>query len=229
MEKRAGWRWPLPARFMLFLGLFALGTGLLGAQGLRWGQAVLGGFDMGALVFIASLWPLSRDTAPDQMRRHARQNDVNRFAVLVISAMIMLVIVTALFVDLPHARGDTGYVKGAALVLIIASLVIAWLFSNLIYTLHYAHIYFGAKQGGGLRFPQSDDDPDKDKTSPASAHCPNFWDFFYFALTIGMAFATSDVEITSPRLRRVVTVHGALAFFYNLVVLAFTINVTAGS
>ncbi|WDF72354.1 DUF1345 domain-containing protein [Novosphingobium sp. KACC 22771] len=225
MEKRAGLRWPLPARFLLFLGLFAAATGLLGAQGLRWGQAVLGGFDTGALVFIASLWPLSRDTAPDQMRRHARQNDVNRFAVLVISAMIMLVIVTALFVDLPHARDDTGYAKGAALVLIIASLVIAWLFSNLIYTLHYAHIYFAAKQGGGLRFPG----PDDDNSPSGSLHCPNFWDFFYFALTIGMAFATSDVEITSPRLRRVATVHGALAFFYNLVVLAFTINVTAGS
>lgn len=44
-----------------------------------------------------------------------------------------------------------------------------------------------------------------------------------------MAFATSDVEITTQRMRRVATVHGALAFFYNLIVLAFTINVTAGS
>lgn len=225
MKKRAGLRWPLPARFSLFLALFALGTGLLGVQGLRWGQAVLGGFDVGALVFIASLWPLSRDYTPEQMRLHARQNDANRFAVLVISAMFMLVIVTALFVDLPHARSDTGYAKGAALVLILASLVIAWLFSNLIYTLHYAHLYYGAEHEGGLRFPS----PDPANSTRPTAHCPNFWDFFYFALTIGMAFATSDVEITSPRLRRVATVHGALAFFYNLVVLAFTINVTAGS
>ncbi|NOW45047.1 putative membrane protein [Novosphingobium sp. SG751A] len=225
MKKRAGLRWPLPARFSLFLALFALGTGLLGFNGLRWGQAVLGGFDLGALVFITSLWPLSRDNTPGQMRLHARQNDANRFAVLVISTMIMLVIVTALFVDLPHARSDNGYAKGVALVLILASLVLAWLFSNLIYALHYAHIYYGAEHEGGLRFPV----PDQDGSAPASSHCPNFWDFFYFALTIGMAFATSDVEITSPRLRRVATVHGALAFFYNLVVLAFTINVTAGS
>lgn len=221
MKERAGRRWILPARFLLFLGLFALGTAGLAFEGLRWGQAVLGGFDLGALVFIASLWTLCRDSTHAQMRLHARQNDANRFAVLVISTMIMLVIVTALFVDLPHARGDSGYIKGAALILILASLVVAWLFSNLIYALHYAHIYYGGAKEGGLRFPAPDDaDP---------AHCPNFWDFFYFSLTIGMAFATSDVEITSPRLRRVATVHGALAFFYNLVVLAFTINVTAGS
>jgi hypothetical protein len=52
-------------------GLFALGTGLLATEGLRWGQAVLGGFDLGALVFIASLWPLSRDNSHAQMRLHA--------------------------------------------------------------------------------------------------------------------------------------------------------------
>lgn len=221
MMKRAGLRWLLPARFSLFLGLFALGTLLLTVEGTRWGQAVLGGFDLGALVFIASLWSLSRDNTHAQMRLHARQNDANRLAVLVISAMIMLVIVTALFVDLPHARSDTGYAKGVALILILASLVLAWLFSNLIYALHYAHIYYGGDRETGLRFPSPEH-----ATLP---HCPNFWDFFYFSLTIGMAFATSDVTITSQRLRRVATVHGALAFFYNLVVLAFTINVTAGS
>jgi uncharacterized membrane protein len=44
---------------------------------------------------------------------------------------------------------------------------------------------------------------------------------------MGMAFATSDVAITEPRIRRFATLHGAAAFFYNLIVLAFTINVTA--
>jgi len=58
---------------------------------------------------------------------------------------------------------------------------------------------------------------------------PCFWDFAYFATTIGMAFATSDVEITRADIRRIATLHGVIAFFYNLIVLAFTINVTAGS
>ena len=57
---------------------------------------------------------------------------------------------------------------------------------------------------------------------------PEFSDFFYFSFVIGMTFQVSDVEITLPRLRRIVTVHAILAFFFNLGVVALTINVLAG-
>ena len=50
-------------------------------------------------------------------------------------------------------------------------------------------------------------------------------DFAYFAFTLGVAVQTSDVQITSPHLRRLVTVHCVIGFFFNLGVLALTINV----
>jgi uncharacterized membrane protein len=155
------------------------------------------------------------------MRRHARENDTNRLGVLAITSLLMVVIVTALFVDLPHARAAQGWAKGAGLGMILGSLVVAWLFSNLVYALHYAHLYYRDEGEGGLNFPESHEG------TPAPPPC--FWDFAYFAMTIGMAFATSDVEITRGDIRRIATLHGVAAFFYNLIVLAFTINVTAGS
>jgi len=201
--------------------VLVLATPLLGVAGVRWGQAVLGGFDASALVFIASLWPLSRDRTAGEMRRHARENDTNRLGVLAITSLLMVVIVTALFVDLPYARAAQGMAKGMALVLTLASLVIAWLFSNFVYALHYAHLYYRDDGEGGLNFPEP--------RSGVQAPPPCFWDFAYFSTTIGMAFATSDVEITRADIRRIATLHGVAAFFYNLIVLAFTINVTAGS
>lgn len=217
-------RWILPPRFLAFLAAFAgLAPLLAVAGGWRWGQAVLGGFDGAALVFIASLWPLSRDKTAAQMRRHAIENDANRLGVLVITSLLMLVIVTALFIDLPYARTAQGAAKGAALILILGSLVLAWFFSNLVYALHYAHLYYTGAEAGGLNFPEHRDAP----TDPR--YCPTFWDFAYFATAIGMAFAVSDVEVTDGAIRRIVTLHGIAAFFYNLIVLAFTINVTAGS
>lgn len=219
LRARTGAGWAFPPRFVLFLAV-ALATGaLLLELSLRWSQAVLGAFDVAALLFAGSMWGLTRDDTPAQMRVDAQANDSNRFGVLVITTLVMLVIVTAVAVELPEARKLSGTAHIAALLLVLSSLVIAWLFSNLIFALHYAHMFYREDGVGGLTFPHAGEDP----------HCPDYGDFIYFALTIGMAFATSDVEICRPDIRRTVALHSAIAFFYNLVVLAFTINVTASS
>ena len=91
-------------------------------------------------------------------------------------------------------------------------LVLAWLFSNTVYALHYAHLAYGdAAKCNGLSFPGTDE--------------PLYWDFVYFAFTLGMTFQTSDVTISDQSLRRVVTLHSLAAFAFNIGVLAFTINV----
>jgi uncharacterized membrane protein len=211
----------LPRRFTAFLAIFVVATLALAAARIPWSQALLTGFDAAALAFIASLWPLTRDHSATQIRRHAIENDANRLGVLVITSLVMLVITTALFIAIPDARTATGTARAAHLLLVLGSLIIAWLFSNLVYALHYAHMYYTGVDGG-LNFPEQRDAPIDRQ------HCPDFWDFAYYATTIGMAFATSDIEVTQPAIRRVTMAHGIAAFFYNLIVLAFTINVTAG-
>jgi uncharacterized membrane protein len=102
-------------------------------------------------------------------------------------------------------------------VLVIGTLALCWLFSNLVYALHYAHLYYRAGRGGdagGLTFPGTDE--------------PDYGDFVYFAFCLGMTFQTSDVTITDGGTRRVVTLHCLAAFVFNLGVIAFTINVLGG-
>ena len=109
------------------------------------------------------------------------------------------------------------------LALIVATLILAWLFSNLVYTFHYAYLFYrsgdgtgrGGKDNGGLDFPQRKE--------------PDYWDIGYFAFTLGMTFQTSDVQITDPRIRKVALFHSLAAFLFNLGILAFTINVLGGS
>ena len=64
---------------------------------------------------------------------------------------------------------------------------------NTVYALHYAHLVYMHPDAGcvGLRFPRT-------------TH-PVYWDFVYFAFTCGMAFATSDVEVTETHMRKIVT------------------------
>jgi uncharacterized membrane protein len=196
-----------PARFLLFLLLLVAGIGAAW-QMAEWRRAVMLGFDGAALVFLLSCAPLLRSSKPAEMRRQARENGANRALLLVVTA----VVTTAVLVTVAAELGSAA--EGASPLLIMGTVVIAWLFGNAMFTLHYAHLYYlegTAGDHGGLAFP-------------ATAE-PGYWDFVYYAFTIGMTFQTSDVTIESGRMRRATTGHGLIAFFYNLGILAFTINV----
>ncbi len=57
----------------------------------------------------------------------------------------------------------------------------------------------------------------------------DYWDCVHFAVVIGVASQTADIALTSQRMRRIGTVHGVVAFSFNTVTLALTINILAGS
>ena len=67
---------------------------------------------------------------------------------------------------------------------------------------------------GGLTFP--------------GAGAPHYWDFLYFSFVIGMTCQVSDVQVTSRPMRALVLWHGLLAFVFNTIVLALSINIVAG-
>lgn len=198
----------LPWRYGMFLALLSVVAPI--ALVLPWHEAAMAGFDVAVLGFILSLVPLI-DDQPDQMRRNAAANDANRGVMLLITAVVTLVILIAVGV----AVGQKGGPSPALIALLLATLTLAWLFSNMVYAVHYAHIYYlPGPEGGdcnGLDFPGDGE--------------PGYWDFIYFAFTLGMTFQTSDVQIQSSAMRRAALAHSLAAFIFNLGVLAFTINV----
>ena len=56
---------------------------------------------------------------------------------------------------------------------------------------------------------------------------PDYWDFLHFSVVIGVASQTADVAFTAKSLRRIGTAHGVVAFVFNTVILALTINIAA--
>jgi uncharacterized membrane protein len=170
--------------------------------------ALMAGFNVAAVLFLfwVSRLLATRDAAV--MRAHARDNDANRTFLLLITFMVMVVLFIAIAAE---AVGKDP--QPLTKVLIIITLIVSWMFSNVVYALHYAHLAYGDDTNGvrGLRFEGTDE--------------PVYEDFLYFAFTIGMTFQTSDVAITDRHIRRIVTLHSIAAFVFNLGVLAFTINV----
>lgn len=199
-----------PWRFMAFL--LVLIAGIL--PGWAWlGTVPLGiiaAFDLAAAIFLGLCWSLLRIDDPPRIERIAERNDANRTFLLVITLIVMAVLLIA--VGAETVGRHTGTLDKA---LIIVTLIIAWLFSNTVYALHYAHMAYARPGLGcrGFRFPGTAE--------------PVYWDFVYFAFTCGMAFATSDVEVTDQRVRKVVTFHCLAAFAFNIGVLAFTVNLLA--
>lgn len=205
-------RLPYP-RLLLFLAILLLAVPAALA-GLQWHDATVGAFDLAAGAFLASLVPLWSRGTPERLRAGAARDGGGRLLLPVIAPPVVAVILVALALVM-RARTALGPVD---LVLVLITLVLAWGFVNAVFALHYAHRFYepaaGGGDAGGLEFP----------ATPR----PGFADFCYFSFVVGMTFQVSDVAISATRLRTVAMVHGMLAFFYNLGVLALVINVIAG-
>lgn len=213
--------WLAPPRFVLFLTLLVGGTAGWHALGHGLADAIDLGFDGAAVVFLVSLLPLllvRGDTA--SMRRQAVRNDANRLLVLSITTLLTVVIMAAIAGELPHVAHPGPGGGHGALIKLIGTLVLTWLFANVVYALHYAHLFYTAgdvpgEDICGLDFPGHED--------------PDYLDFVYFAFTLGMTFQTADVNITGRAIRRIAVLHGFAAFVYNIGVIAFTINAIGGA
>ena len=105
------------------------------------------------------------------------------------------------------------------LLLVAITLFVSWLMTHTTFAFRYAHEFYEVDPGGsgisgGLEFP--------------GEKRPDYLDFMYFALVLGMTFQVSDVQITARKFRRLAAAHGLLGFLYNAIIVALTVNLAAG-
>jgi uncharacterized membrane protein len=150
---------------------------------------------------------------PDSMAE-----DEGRTTLLLFAVIAALAALGAIVLELGPVKSMAGFDKGAHLTLVAGTVLSAWAFIHVSFALHYAGSYFRkAETGapvGGLAFPSCD--------------APGWPEFVYQAFVVGCAFATADVNVTASAMRGVVLVQGVVAFIFNTVILALTINIAAG-
>jgi len=182
---------------------------------------VLLGWDVSVFAFLTLIVLMIVRSTHDSMRRRAAIQDPGRTAILVAITAGTLVSILALVFIQKSLKGSVGGDPGALLGLIGGTILLSWLLAHIVFTLHYAHAYYGPSADendadglvGGLEFP--------------SEEHPDYWDFMYFSFVIGMTCQVSDVEVSDRGIRRLALVHGVLSFFFNTIILALTINVIA--
>jgi len=197
--------WP----FLVF-SFIAVTGGVLACPSLGTARGIMAAFDAAALAFLISCVPLFRHE-PREMRELAKRNDANRGFLLLLAAVVTGVIMIVVGSELVHKGGP----QELDVILVIVTLCLTWLFSTLVYALHYAHIFYtrdpDGGDSGGVCFPGTEE--------------PDYWDFAYFSSCLAMTFQTSDVNIQSGTYRRTVMFHTLGAFIFNIGVIAFSINI----
>jgi uncharacterized membrane protein len=184
------------------------------------GTRLLAAFDLAALAFLGAVWIMMAGATTADMRRRSQIEDEGRYVVLALSAATAVAILLAIASELHDIRDQPAAGTGLRVTLAAVTILLAWFFMNTIFALHYAHFFYGdsdasaGAEARGLDFPGRAE--------------PDYWDFLYFSFVIGMTFQVSDVQIENHRLRRIALAHGVLAFLFNVVVLALTINIIAG-
>ena len=226
---------PLPATARVFAAhprsLAAAGAGaatflvlLFRRQGLA--EHLVLAWDVGALVLLVLMGLLFLDEPGDatMAANAARQQDGEWviFSVTVAGAAVSFVALSSV---LGTVKGEAPGQRSFHVALVAGTLLLSWLVTHVVFAVRYAHEYYtatpgstqpianGSKVDGGLEFPGDD--------------TPDYWDFIYFGIVLGMTFQVSDVQITSRKLRRLATVHGLIGFLFNTVIVALTVNIAA--
>lgn len=165
-------------------------------------------------ILIVAWIPMLRSTpASTRARALARSDDPGGIGILMvfIAAGLASLLGAIAIIALPMATGS-GLLNRLELVQALVAVAAGWLLMHTAFALHYACLYWGDPEPGGLLFPG---DP------------PDDLDFAYFAFGVGMTFQVSDVTTTSSTMRRTVLMHSLLSFIYNSAILALTINLLA--
>ncbi|MDI9313600.1 MAG: DUF1345 domain-containing protein [Hydrotalea sp.] len=211
----------LRARPTLFLSVLA-GVILFFFQPATWhwqlATRMLVAWDTSLLFYLLIVgWVMFRGTT-ESIRRRAALQDEGRNIFLLLTTGAAVASLVAIIAELAIAKELNGGDRLLHVLLAATTVVLSWIFMQTMFALHYAHDYYMAMDREaihGLEFP-------------GHPRTPDYWDFIYFSFVIGAAAQTADVKVTSHLMRRTVTLHCVIVFFFNTAIIALTINIAAG-
>jgi uncharacterized membrane protein len=186
-------------------------AGLAVGEGASWSVAALCATDVAALVFVSWVWLTVARADASATARLARAEDASRAAaesVLIGAGGASLL---AVAFTLGQASRAQAPARGLLTGLTLASVALAWSSVHTVYALRYARSYYSPPDGG-IDF--HDERPD-------------YLDFAYLALTIGMTFQVSDTDLTGKRVRRIALHHALTSYVFGTVIVAITVSSVA--
>jgi len=182
-------------------------------------QAILA-WDIGVSVYLLLAYALFFTvTDPRLMAANAEAQEEGEWTIFWLEVAAVTASFAAIVSEFAAIKEASGAFKALHVALVAVTLFFSWLMTHTSFAYRYAHEYYKISADGvgyrrGLDFPREEH--------------PDYLDFCYFALVLGMTFQVSDVQVTDRHLRRLATAHGLLGFLFNTIILALTVNLAAG-
>jgi uncharacterized membrane protein len=180
-----------------------------------WGLAAVAGWDVAALAFLTSVWPIIVRADGSHAAQLAKREDETRGSATVLLVVASVASLLGVGFAITLARGQSGPFQGLLITAAVLTVVLSWTVVNTVFTLRYADLHFGSD--AGIAFGNSD-----------GAEDPTFRDFAYVAFTIGMCYQVSDTTVRDRQIRRTVLSHALLSYLFGAVIVGGSVNLIAG-
>jgi uncharacterized membrane protein len=196
----------------------AVGLILVFAVPAHWGwiARVLAGWNGAIFILVPLTYLWMRKLDAKALRAKYVEEDPTAPVILIVTVIGALLSVLAIIALLSTAKQVPPGVRAAHFLIACLTIVNSWALVHTMFTIRYADMFYSVL----------DSDPPP-LSFPDTAE-PLFWDFLYFSFTIGVACQTADVSTRQTDMRRMVTIHALISFVFNLAILGFAINVSAG-
>jgi uncharacterized membrane protein len=174
----------------------------------------------GAICFLGLVVMMMCHATPQKTRYRAQQQEAQHLAVFLVVVVTACTSIFAIGLMQANNQDTVTLPSNLEAALSFLAVVCSWFLTHTMFALHYATCYYrpdfsNSETGytGGLGFP-GDSEPD-------------YWDFMYYAFTLGMTAQTSDVSVPSGFLRQLTIGHGIVSFFFYMVILASSVNIAS--
>jgi uncharacterized membrane protein len=175
----------------------------------------LAAWNITVILLLSVIFLLVTRATSQQLEERYREDDPTAPVILVVVIIAAILSVAAIVAFLTTLKQVDASQKTAHILLATLTIVDSWTLVPTIYALHYADLYYSAP-------------PERRPLSFPGTRTPVFWDFAYFSFTIAAACQTADVSTRGVQVRKTVVAHSIISVLFNVSILGFAVNVTAG-
>jgi uncharacterized membrane protein len=175
-------------------------------------------YDIGVTVHVALFCVLMVQASPEEAAELAHRREPSNVLILLGVIMMSVVSLVGVAAMLNHPTGRARWVVNLHMAASLLAVILSWLVVHIYFGLHYMRLYYdGVIANGKLAYDKGLEFPHRETA--------DFRDFMYYSFTISLCYSTSDISVTSTRIRGVTLLHAIFSFLFVTAIIGFVVNI----